>query len=95
MLASYHGHVSTAKGLLDAGADPNILNDRGQAAVAAAMFKGWDDVVRVLVEGGADVRLGTPSAMDCARMFGREDVLGLVGAEGDARGREVQMEARP
>lgn len=55
MLAAYHGNVETTKMLLEEGADPNILNGKGQSVIAGAVFKGWDEVV-VLLEGGADVR---------------------------------------
>jgi ankyrin repeat protein len=83
MLAAYHGHVSTVSSLLSAGSDPNITNDRGQSPIAGAVFKGYDDVVKVLFEEGkADVRLGQPTAVDCARMFKREGMLRLFGVEG-------------
>lgn len=83
MLAAYHGHVSTVSSLLSAGSDPNITNDRGQTPIAGAVFKGYDDVVKVLFEvGKADVRLGQPTAVDCARMFKREGMLRLFGVEG-------------
>jgi hypothetical protein len=45
------------------------------------VFKGYDEVVRVLYEGGADVRLGQPSAVECARMFKRGNCLKLFGVE--------------
>ena len=62
------------------GADVDRLNDRGQAPVAGAVFKGEDAVVRVLVEAGADPLAGHPTAVDTARMFGREDLLALLTA---------------
>ncbi|KAF2009173.1 ankyrin, partial [Aaosphaeria arxii CBS 175.79] len=82
MLASYHGHAETTKALVDVGADPNCMNDKGQSPIAGAVFKGWDEVVKVLYDGGADPRLGQPNAVDCARMFKREDCLRLFGEEG-------------
>jgi len=36
MLASYHGHLDTARLLLDFGADPALCNDQGQAPLAGA-----------------------------------------------------------
>lgn len=73
--------------LLAAGADPNVLNDRGQSPLVGAVFKGHEDVVRILFERGARPDLGTPSAVDCARMFKREQCLALFGAvEGGAEG---------
>ena len=75
MLAAYHGHVDLVESLLRRGADPNRANDRGQTPLAGAVFKAEDDVVRALLAGGADPLAGSPSALDTARMFGREDLL--------------------
>lgn len=83
MLAAYHGHAATVSALLERCADPNVLNDRGQSPLAGAVFKGHDEVVGVLVEGGADPRLGTPNAVDSARMFKKEAYLELFGVGRD------------
>jgi ankyrin repeat protein len=84
MLASYAGHADLASSLLGRGADPNRLNDRGQSMLAGAIFKAHDDVVRVLTEGGADIHLGTPSAVETAKMFRRTEILKVLGiSEGD------------
>lgn len=93
MLTSYHGHAETAKMLLDAGADPNALNGRGQSPIAGAVFKGYEDVVRVLFEAGADVMGGQPNAVDCARMFKRDSLLELFGAE-RGQGTEVRVDGK-
>lgn len=68
--------------LLDHGADANVLNERGQSPVAGAVFKGYEDVVKVLVESGVDLEAGQPNAVDAARMFRREGMLNLFGVEG-------------
>lgn len=78
MLAAYHGHAATVSALVERGADVDRGNDRGQAPLAGAVFKGEDDVVRALVSGGADPRAGHPTAVDTARMFGRDDLLALL-----------------
>ena len=84
MLAAYAGHLELTKELLKRRADPNRLNDLGQSMIAGAVFKGHDDVVRELAKAGADPRLGTPNAIQAAHMFGRKDVMEVLGAkEGD------------
>ena len=54
-----------------AGADVDRVNDRGQAPLAGAVFKGEDEVVATLLGLGADPDAGTPSARATAEMFGR------------------------
>ncbi|MEU6263943.1 ankyrin repeat domain-containing protein [Saccharopolyspora shandongensis] len=75
MLAAYHGHADTVRALLDRGANPDLRNERDQAPIAGALFKGADEVVAVLREAGADLDAGTPSARAAATMFGREHLL--------------------
>ncbi|KAF9460784.1 ankyrin [Collybia nuda] len=84
MLAAYAGHAELTKELLQRGADPNRLNDMGQSMIAGAVFKGHDEVVRILVEMGADPRFGTPNAIQAAHMFGRKELMSVLGTrEGD------------
>lgn len=80
MLAAYHGHAATVRGLLQRGADPNRANDRGQTPLAGAVFKSEPEVVAALMAGGADPEAGAPSAVATARMFERADLLALLGA---------------
>jgi ankyrin repeat protein len=75
MLAAYHGHAETVAALLERGADPGRPNDRGQTPLAGAVFKGERAVIDVLLNGGADPAMGTPSAVDTARMFGLDDLV--------------------
>lgn len=87
MLAAYAGHASLARALLTRNADPNRLNDRGQSIVAGAVFKAHTEIVCDLVAAGADPRLGKPTAIETAHMFGRKDLLEVLGAkEGDIGG---------
>ncbi|KIK24096.1 hypothetical protein PISMIDRAFT_29254 [Pisolithus microcarpus 441] len=84
MLASYSNHPTLVSGLLARRADPNRLNDHGQSPIAGAVFKGYEEVVRVLSQGGADPWLGQPSAVEAAVMFDRKRVLEMMGIrEGD------------
>ncbi|MGV9263107.1 ankyrin repeat domain-containing protein [Kitasatospora sp. NPDC003701] len=75
MLAAYHGHAATVTALVARGADPNRANDRGQTPLAGAVFKGAEDVLTALLAGGADPSAGTPSAVDTARMFGKDELV--------------------
>lgn len=47
MLASYYGHADLVKLLLQHGADPNRLNDKGQSPLAGSVFKMHDAVIEV------------------------------------------------
>ena len=69
MLSSYHGHAPLSHLLLSHGADPNRLNDRGQSPLAGAVFKNETEIVSLLLEAGADVDLGRPSAWDAVELF--------------------------
>jgi ankyrin repeat protein len=80
MLAAYAGHAELVRGLVEREADPNRLNDRGQAPIAGVIFKSEDKVVRVLMEKGANLHAGEPNAIACAQMFGRMDFAWRVGS---------------
>ncbi|WP_431682277.1 ankyrin repeat domain-containing protein [Kitasatospora sp. KL5] len=75
MLAAYHGHTAAVQTLLQHGAEADRANDRGQTPLAGAVFKGYDEVVAALLDGGADPAAGTPSALDTARMFGKDALV--------------------
>lgn len=75
MLAAYHGHPDAVSALLSRGADPDRVNDRGQTPLAGAVFKGEDQVIAILLDGGADPLAGTPSALEAARMFGKNELV--------------------
>ncbi|SHM56172.1 ankyrin repeat domain-containing protein [Actinacidiphila paucisporea] len=77
MLAAYHGHTDTVRSLLQRGAETDRANDHGQTPLAGAVFKGHRDVISALVEAGADPTAGAPSAVDAARLFGKDDLLTL------------------
>lgn len=81
MLAAYSGQAELVRGLIERGADVNRLNDRGQSPLAGAIFKKEDGVIDALIDAGADPTIGHPTALDCARMFGRDDLLGRLGVE--------------
>lgn len=77
MLAAYHGHAPVVTALAARGADVDRLNDHGQSPLAGAVFKAEPDVVRALLDAGADPDVGSPSARETAVLFGRPDLLDL------------------
>lgn len=93
MLASYHGHLDTARVLLEHGADPEIRNDNGQSPIAGAAYKGNLPMVQLLLEHGADVEGAGPdgrTALMLAAMFNRTEIVELLvsrGANIEARDR--------
>jgi hypothetical protein len=76
MLATYHGQVPLTRLLLSHGADPNRLNDRGQSPLAGVVFKNEQEIVDILLENGADVDLGRPSAAEAVELFKKTGVYG-------------------
>ncbi|WP_432485834.1 ankyrin repeat domain-containing protein [Kineococcus esterisolvens] len=82
VLAAYHGHPGTVRALLERGADPDAVDAAGRTALTAAVFRGYRDVVAALVDADADPYAGTPSALEAARFFGREEVLDLLEVPG-------------
>ncbi|KAJ6449618.1 ankyrin [Mycena vitilis] len=89
MLAAYAGHLDLTKNLLERGGDPDLTNDLGQSIIAGAVFKAHDDVVRVLAEKGADPRLGKPNTIQAAHIFGRTQLMDVLGATDAYIGPEV------
>lgn len=63
MLASYYGHAPVVSLLLEYGANPNRLNDKGQSPLAGVVFKNEAEVIKILLEAGADPEVGEPSAL--------------------------------
>ena len=64
--------------LLGRGADPNRTNDRGQTAVAAALFARSPGSVTALLEAGADPHHGTPSAGATVEYFDLPDMRAVL-----------------
>jgi ankyrin repeat protein len=78
ILAAYHDHPDTVEALLERGADTARVNDRGQTALAAAVFRRSERSVRALLAAGADPALGPKSALEIARFFELDDMLPLL-----------------
>ena len=76
MLAAYHGHAELVRQLAAAGADVNLLNDRGQSPLAGAIFKKEDAVIDALLDAGRPVR-----AVVRSEGSGRAQALAARGVE--------------
>lgn len=78
MLAAYHDHPDTVAALLARDADTARVNDRGQTALGAAVFRRSERSVTHLLAAGADPALGPRSALDIARFFDLPEMLALL-----------------
>jgi len=78
ILAAYHVHLDTVQALLGRGADTARVNDRGQTAIGAAVFRRAEPVVQALLDAGADPWLGRQSAYAVAEVFELEDMRALL-----------------
>jgi uncharacterized protein len=83
ILAAYHVHPETVAALLARGADTARVNDRGQTALGAAVFRRSEPIVRALLAAGADPELGTPSAVEIATFFELPEMAELLAERPD------------
>jgi uncharacterized protein len=75
MLAAYYGHESTVAALIARGADVDRHNNRGQTPLAGAVFKNDTMIMELLLGADADPLAGSPSALETARFFGKEELI--------------------
>jgi len=79
ILAAYHVHADVVRALLARGADHARVNDKGQTALAAAVFRRDPDIVTDLLDAGGDPDLGPRSAVAIATFFDLPQMLHLMG----------------
>lgn len=82
LLAAYHQQHANVDLLLEHGADLDRVNDKGQTALAAAVFRDDAGLVRALLAAGASPLAGGPHAIETARYFGRSAMLALLDPAG-------------
>lgn len=78
ILAAYHDHTDAVAALLARGGDHTRINDRGQTALGAAVFRRSERGVRLLLDAGADPHLGRQSGVAVAQAFGLPEMLQLL-----------------
>lgn len=54
-MAVDHGHIDVVKVLLERGANTEIKNLKGWTVMHKAAAKGWEEIIRLLAQKGADV----------------------------------------
>ncbi|WP_235658568.1 ankyrin repeat domain-containing protein [Mycolicibacterium moriokaense] len=74
MLATYYRHEEAVAALIARGADVNRHNKRGQTPLAGAVFKNDTTIIDLLLRADADPHAGSPSALETARFFKREEL---------------------
>ena len=74
MLAAYYGHEWAVAALIARGADVNRHNNRGQTPLAGAVFKNETTIMELLLGADADPLAGSPSALETAQFFQREEL---------------------
>ena len=81
-VAARGGHVGVVRLLMGVeGVDVNQAGARGQTPLILASRKGYEDLVRVLVEGGANVGKATPKGttpLALARKYGHDGVVEVL-----------------
>jgi uncharacterized protein len=87
ILAAYHNHPATVRTLLDREADTARVNDRGQTALGAAVFRRSTESVTHLLAAGADPTHGPRSAVAIATVFDLPEMLALL--ENHDKGEEM------
>jgi uncharacterized protein len=78
ILATYHRHPDTVRMLLTRGADTERVNDHGQTALAAAVFRRDRRMATSLLAAGASPATGERSALQVAEFFGLTDMTELL-----------------
>ena len=86
MLASYYGHESAVAALVEGGADVDRHNNRGQTPLAGAVFKDETTIMELLLRAGADPLAGSPSALETARFFGKDEAARQLQQYAERRG---------
>jgi len=69
ILAAYHVQADTVAALLHRGADTERVNDRGQTALGAAVFRSATEIVELLLAAGADPAGGGRTPWQIAEFF--------------------------
>ncbi|RJT85755.1 ankyrin repeat domain-containing protein [Cryobacterium melibiosiphilum] len=84
IVASYAQHADTVRDLLRRGAATSVVNAMGQTAVACAVFRNNEAILRLLLEADADPALGAHPAAQIADQFGLPRMREVIESFGSA-----------
>lgn len=73
-LAAAAGHETIVQRLLQYSPDVNPLGGKFDYPLHAACFYGYDPIVELLLDHGADVKLGSKKALECSFLGGHESI---------------------
>ena len=78
--AATKGDSNSVRNCLQNGADPNYMGSQGTTPLMEASWEGHMDIVRLLLEAGADVksRVTGRSAVDFAKARGHRDIVRML-----------------
>jgi ankyrin repeat protein len=91
MLASYYGHDPAVAALIARGADVNRHNNRGQTPLAGAVFNNDSTIIELLLSANADPQTGSPTALETARYFERDELARQLHQHIQRRRRSVNV----
>lgn len=86
IVASYAEHPETVHDLLRRGAATGVVNAMGQTAIACAVFRGNEAILRLLLEADADPALGAHPAVQIADQFALPRMRAVIESYGKESG---------
>ncbi|WP_262484620.1 ankyrin repeat domain-containing protein [Chryseobacterium sp. JV274] len=81
MLTVYHNHYKAARWMLENGAHPDLQDQSGNTALMGAAFKGYKEMVSLLISFKADMNAknyNDATALIYAAVFGRTEILKIL-----------------
>ena len=77
-MAAYAEQHEVVADLLRRGADRDAVNANGQTAVACAVFRQNESLLRLLLDAGADQNAGAHTAVQIAEQFGLHSMRAIL-----------------
>jgi serine/threonine-protein phosphatase 6 regulatory ankyrin repeat subunit B len=78
IVALANGHVSVAEEILKGAVDPNMTTNSGATALMVAVQAGLENIVRTLIDKGANVAAKTPGGVEALDLCQGGPILRLL-----------------